>query len=89
MYDININWLLTGKGEMHLEEPTSPSGVGGNNNIAIGSNSTVNGSFNINTSDFNHSNDIKEIVELLQFAPSGFLTIIKEKLQAFKKMSHF
>lgn len=30
-----------------------------------------------------------EIIELLEYAPSGFLSIIKEKLLAFRKLSEF
>lgn len=44
---------------------------------------------NLKLSDYNHSDDIKEIVELLKFAPSGFLTILKDKLKHFKELSSF
>jgi len=55
--------------------------------IQIANNSTINGNITINTSLFNHSEDIKEIVELLQFAPIGFLKQVKERLQKFKELS--
>lgn len=84
MFNINSNWLLTGKGSMFISEDSRDS----NTNIQNGDgNIAINGNITINTSDYNHSNDIKEIIELLHFAPSGFLTIIKDKLKSFKDMS--
>jgi len=85
-YSISFDWLLTGKGEMCLTEPTTPSNTLNNSVLIQG---TTNGNININTEKFNHKEDIKEIIELLEYAPAGFLTIIKSKLQAFKDMSHF
>lgn len=86
MYSININWLLTGKGEMYLKKTASQNIIGDHNITAGGA---INGNISINTSKFNHKDDVAEIIELLEYAPSGFLTIIKEKLLAFKKMSEF
>ena len=92
-FSVNGWWLLTGKGEMFLNDEKSSNivnngvGIVGHNSIAVGG--TINGNININTSDYNHADDIKEIIELLKFAPSGFLTIIKDKLKSFKKMSAF
>ncbi|MDQ7084414.1 MAG: helix-turn-helix transcriptional regulator [Sulfurovum sp.] len=86
---VDTNWLLTGKGEMKIASTPSNATIqlgDNNNNIIVGNG---NGSININTEKFNHKEDIKDIIELLEFAPAGFLTIIKEKLLAFKKMSHF
>ncbi len=84
-FSINGWWLLTGKGKMtESEAQASPKLT----NVSMtDSNLAINGTININTSAFNHSEDIKEIVELLQFAPSGFLTIIKTKLNQFKELS--
>ncbi len=84
--NIDSYWLLTGKGNMHLEEPTSTT-TASNNSIAVSG--TVQGNINLNTSDFNHSEDIRDIVELLQYAPSAFLTTIKTKLEKFKELSTF
>ena len=58
-----------------------------NNGLML--NGDINGVININTNDFNHKNDIKEIIELLKYAPSGFLENLKTKLNEFKNMSKF
>lgn len=42
----------------------------------------------LDTSIFNHQEDIKEIINLLQYAPSAFLTNIKNKLYKFKEESN-
>jgi ribosomal protein S16 len=86
---ISFDWLLTGKGQMHPEEPANSSSVAINNSVGNVVNSTVSGGIHINTNDFNHSEDIKEIIELLKFAPSGFLTILKNKLLSFKELAQF
>lgn len=57
---------------------------GNSHGIYVGKN---NGSMTINTSSFNHSEEIKSIIELLQYAPSAYLDIMKQKLEQFKKMS--
>jgi len=89
LFNVSLDWLLTGKGEMYLgkEGNTISNGVVMGNNIQI--NGQNNGDITINTNRFSHKNDIREIIELLEYAPSGFLTIIKEKLQQFKKLSEF
>ncbi len=46
-----------------------------------------NGNMTINTSTFNHSDQIRDIIELLKYAPPGYLDIIKTKLEEFKKFS--
>lgn len=82
--NISLDWLLFGKKTL---ENNHSNTVIGDNNITTGG--TINGNISINTSKFNHKDDVAEIIELLEYAPSGFLTIIKEKLLAFKKMSEF
>jgi len=82
---ISFDWLLFGK---KSSEKNHSNTVIGNNNITTGGGS-INGNININTSKFNHKDDVIEIIELLEYAPSGFLTIVKDKLLAFKKMSEF
>ncbi|MDQ7085918.1 MAG: hypothetical protein Q9M36_13850 [Sulfurovum sp.] len=52
------------------------------NNVVQGTNT-----IEINTSNFNHSNDIKNIVTLLDYAPSNFLMQIQDRLEQFKKLS--
>ena len=80
----DFNFLLNGKNETSIKEEKKESStniINGSGNIAI------NGNISINTSKFDHSKDIKEIIELLHYAPSGFLHTIKDKLKAFKDMS--
>lgn len=57
--------------------------------IQIANNSTINGNVNINTSEFNHSEDIKELINLLKYAPSDFITTVIERLRKFKSLSKF
>lgn len=76
----DYNWLLTG------DKKEVSNSIVGDNSMIVGNN---NGNISINTSKFNHKDDVREIIELLEYAPSGFLTIIKEKLLAFKKLSQF
>jgi len=80
--NIDISWLLTGKGSMRNDE--SISVVATHNSIAVGHN---NSNISINTASFDHGHEIKEIVELLQYAPSAFLGQVKERLLEFKKLS--
>ena len=83
LFNVSLDWLLTGKGEMYLDKGTSNTVIGSNNVIGSGNN------VNINMSQFDHKDDIKEIIELLQYAPSGFLDTIKDKLKQFKELSEF
>lgn len=46
-----------------------------------------NGHISVNTSTFNHSAEVKDIIELLKYAPPGYLEIVKAKLEEFKKFS--
>jgi len=88
--NISMDWLFRGKGEMRpitvnrddsTKDNSSNKTIGNNNNI-------LNGNININTSEFNHGADIKEIIDLLQYAPSEFLNILKERLKKFKELTH-
>ena len=76
----SYDWLLTG--EKKSEKETSI----GNNSIVMGD-IQGNNNININISQFDHKDDIVEIIELLEYAPSGFLTTIKERLHTFKDLS--
>lgn len=62
---------------------------GENNNGIIIKNNNNNGNININTSSFNNAKDIEEVIELLKYAPSGFIVEIKKRLKQFKEMSKF
>ncbi len=45
-----------------------------------------NGKISINTSTFNHSGQIQEIIQLLQYSPPAYLDVIKKKLEKYKEM---
>ncbi len=62
-YDINLRWLLTGRGEKDLKKSTDGSMI-----VASPM-----------------ANDIKDIVDLLQYANKPLIDKIKEKLQKFKE----
>jgi len=82
--NISFDWLLTGKGKMLIkEEDKSNSNTVGNNNLVVNGANTI----KINTQNFNHSKDIKNIIELLDYAPNNFLLKVQEKLEQFKNMS--
>jgi len=72
-YKISPIWLSTGDGEMFINKGT-----------VIGIN---NGNISISAATFDHTGIVKEIIELLKYAPPGYLDIIKNKLEEFKKMS--
>ncbi len=77
--DCDYNWLLTGD-----KKEVSHSVIGDNNvNIGNGNGNNV----HINISQFDHKDDIKEIIELLRYAPSGFLDTVKDRLKQFKELS--
>lgn len=56
--------------------------VGDNNQSHI-----LNGDVHINISQFDHKEDIEEIIRLLPYAPSKFLEKLKTKLKAFEALS--
>lgn len=84
-FDFNMYWLVLGEGEMYRNNNNDKINIEINGNK---NNSTVNGNININTSEFNHGHDIKEIIDLLQYAPSEFLNILKERLKKFRELTH-
>lgn len=49
--------------------------------------SIVNGDIHINISQFDHKEDIEEIIRLLPYAPSRFLDQLKIKLKTFEELS--
>jgi len=87
IFDINSNWLLTGKGQMVLEDGKNrnSSSININNkdgkveNIAV---SSGNGNIIINSKDYNVSNtEIEELLELLKDIPSSWIRSIIKKLK--------
>lgn len=57
--------------------------VGDNNQSHI-----LNGDIHINISQFDHKEDIEEIINLLPYAPSKFLEKLKIKLKTFEELSN-
>lgn len=56
--------------------------VGDNNHSSI-----INGDIHINISQFDHKEDIEEIIRLLPYAPSKFLEQLKIRLKTFEELS--
>lgn len=73
-YNIDTLWITTGEGKYKNAENGTIVGV-------------VNGDMIINTSNFDHPEDIKELIELLKFAPSPLLDSFKEKLLKIKDIT--
>jgi len=86
---INLNWLLTGKGSMHLQDDIHVADISHNHNSGIiVSNNSGNISVSINKDDFkDNSADIEELISLLRYAPKSFILKINEKLRAFRDLS--
>jgi len=76
-FSINRSWLINGKGNMILNKNGSGSTVVG----------VINGNMTINTSTFDHPEHVKEIIELLKFAPPPLLDSFKEKLLKIKDIT--
>jgi len=78
-YDISIDWLLSGKGNMKLSE----------NDVLLNGLSKIEqalyGSDNINLPD---DVDIIKLTKLLEYAPPQFISKIIDRLEAFKEMSN-
>lgn len=92
LYKVNINWLLTGKGEMYLEEPKETKKADGISINGANNHTVVNGSGNISIniakSDFkDDSAEVEELISLLKYAPKSFIVKIIEKLRVFKELS--
>jgi transcriptional regulator with XRE-family HTH domain len=77
-YNINLNWLLTGKGEMFLSNYNGINIKNKNGNVAI------NGNINVNTKDYADSEEIKEVIELLKYASKPLLDKFADKLKKIK-----
>ena len=86
LYDISIDWLLTGKGNMKLDVSDEKKNINNGNNF--GQNNIIyNGDKIVNTSDFNNKEDVGELLELLKYAPPALIKNIKSKLTELKKFS--
>jgi len=88
--NLSLDYILLGRrtsqneNNIKVSANTNNSNIGSNNVV----NGDINGNININTSEFNHGHDIKEIIDLLQYAPSTFLNILKDRLKKFKELTH-
>jgi len=75
-FNINLRWLLTGRGEKYLNSDANSVNVNNQNgNVA------VNGTITINTKDYADSNEIKELLELLKDVPKSWVDKIIVKLK--------
>lgn len=75
-YNVNINWLIKGDGEMFIKENNNMSVQNKSGNIAINGNIVT-----INTNDYPDSEEIKELLELLKQVPKSWLEKILIKLK--------
>ena len=75
-FNINLRWILTGRGEKYLNSDTNSVNVNNHNgNVA------VNGTITISTKDYADSNEIKELLELLKDVPKSWVDKIIVKLK--------
>ncbi|MCG3667474.1 helix-turn-helix transcriptional regulator [Aliarcobacter butzleri] len=75
-FNINLRWLLSGRGNKFINEEHSINLNNRDGNIAInGSN------ININKNDYSNFEDIKELLFLLKEAPKSWIPKINEKLK--------
>lgn len=85
-FNLNIDWLLTGKGEMLIDaQKNTGTTVTGNNNITTsGSGNTISG---FNKTHKETTSQIHEISKLLQeYASQKFLNDLQEKLLKIKEL---
>jgi len=88
LFNISLDWLLTGKGSMYLEEKKSNSNVDTGFQDCEIHNNKGSIAINISKSDFkDDSAEIEELISLLKYAPKSFIIKIIEKLRAFKELS--
>jgi DNA-binding XRE family transcriptional regulator len=75
-FNINLRWLLTGRGAKYLNEDTSSVNVNNHNgNVA------VNGTITINTKDYADSQEIKELLDILKDVPKSWIDKVLKKLK--------
>jgi len=73
IYNVDTLWLTTGEGKFSVDKGAI---VGVNN-----------GNMTFNTSNFNHGEEVREILELFNYAPPEYLKKIKERLENFRKLT--
>jgi len=87
-WNINIDWLLTGKGSMVTDQPKVVSVVTHSNNnnghIISGSGSIINNTSLLNKT-LPKNNKIEEAIELLKYAPEPLPDNIINKLKILKE----
>ena len=78
-FSISGWWLLTGKGNMFIDDNQSSSiNVNNSKNVAV---NNGNGTITINANDYVDSNEIKELLELLKDVPKSWIKNIIERLK--------
>lgn len=84
-FSINGWWLLTGKGNMLIDENSKTSNVNVNNsNNILNKNGNValnGGSININKEDYSNIEEIRELLDLLKDVPKSWIPKLIEKLK--------
>ena len=87
LYDISIDWLLTGKGNMKLDVSDEKKNINNGHIVMNGNGNFISGDIKVNESDFDTKNKVKEVFGLMKYAPPAFIDNIKNKLLEFKKFS--
>jgi len=86
MYDINLNWLLTGKGSMHLQEPSTTQNVNGNGAIISGTNQGTLITGDINISIQKHKKEVTQkeddLLEAYRTLPSDLQDYYYHQIKA-------
>jgi transcriptional regulator with XRE-family HTH domain len=75
-YNVSLEWLLLGKGDIFIDDKSNAIvNVNNSNNVA------VNGTICINTKDYVDSAEIKELLELLKDVPKSWVKNMIDKLK--------
>jgi len=79
-FNINMRWLLSGRGDKYLNKDSNYVNVNNHNgNVA------VNGTITIQTKDYADNDEIKEVLDLLKYASKPLLDKFVEKLKKIKQ----
>jgi transcriptional regulator with XRE-family HTH domain len=89
IFDINLTWLLTGKGSMLLNEDKVTATINNGGVVMNGNIHNGNGDIYINKKDFENGSEIEELVELLKYAPPTLINNMTKKLKIFKESCEF
>ena len=81
-YGVSIDWLLTGNGKMYLSESEMLL-----NDISIIEKAFNNSIDPMLLDKISRSENMQELINLLDYAPDGFMQQIISRLKEFKEMS--